>query len=135
MQMTEHSCENCIFHRKPFWYIDGCCEYDYCESQHTRIKSDVDAENKCLRFIPKTTTVAESEYLKPAEKIYIKELKPEDDAREVEFALVEVFNDRFEFERQVEKKLNDGWKPIGGVCYESGNYLMGMMRLGNKAGA
>lgn len=65
------------------------------------------------------------ELTEDAPKIYIKELKPE----EVEFALVEVFNDKFEFERQVEKKLNDGWKPIGGVCYESGNYLMGMMRL------
>lgn len=74
----------------------------------------------------------ENEYLKITEdtpKIYIKKLEPEDNAREVEFALVEVFKDKFEFERQVGKKLNDGWKPVGGVHYECGNYLMGFMRL------
>lgn len=128
-----HSCENCIFHKIESWYDEEGVEVDYCESQGGMIEWDTKDKNECLRFMPKITTVAESEYLKITKedtpKIYIKELKPEDDAREVEFALVEVFNDKFEFERRVEKKLNDGWKPIGGVCYESGNYFMGFMRL------
>lgn len=112
-----HSCENCIFHKIESWYDE-----DYCESQHGMIEWDTKDKNECLRFMPKT------EYLKPADKIYIKKLKPEDDAREVEFCLVENY-DKFEFERQVEKKLNDGWKPLGGVRYECGNYLMGFKRL------
>lgn len=85
------------------------------------------SEHSCENFVKYTDVWDEDikthEVTEDTPKIYIKELKPEDDAREVEFALVEVFNDKFEFERQVEKKLNDGWKPIGGVCY-----LMGMMR-------
>lgn len=123
-----HSCENCIFHKIETWYEDDT-EFDYCGSQHGMIEWDTKDKNECLRFMPKITTVVNNEYLKPVGKIYIKELKPEDNAREVEFALVEVFDDKFEFERQVGKKLNDGWKPIGGVHYESGNYLMGFMRL------
>lgn len=115
-----HSCENCIFYKKEYWYDEDNVIIDYCESQHATLVGDIKDKNECLRCMPRITTVVNNEYLKPA-----KELKPE----EVEFALVEVFNDKFEFERQVEKKLNDGWKPIGGVCYESGNYLMGMMRL------
>lgn len=115
-----HSCENCIFHKIESWYDEEGVEVDYCGSQHGMIEWDTKDKNECLRFMPKITTVVNNEYLKPA-----KDLKPE----KVEFALVEVFDDRFEFERQVEKKLNDGWKPIGGVCYNSGNYLMGMMRL------
>lgn len=91
------------------------------------------SEHSCENFMKYTGLWTEDiethEVTEDTPKIYIKELKPEDNAREVEFALVEVFDDKFEFERQVEKKLNDGWKPIGGVCYKSGNYLMGMMRL------
>lgn len=124
-----HSCENCIFHKIESWYDEEGVEVDYCGSQHGMIEWDTKDKNECLRFMPKITTVVNNEYLNSAGKIYIKKLKPEDNAREVEFALVEVFNDKFEFERQVEKKLNDGWKPIGGVCYVSGNYLMGFMRL------
>lgn len=105
-----HSCENCIFHKHEHWYDKDNIVIDYCGSQHGMIEWDTKDKNKCLRFMP---------------KIQGGKGKPE----EVEFALVEVFKDRFEFERQVEEKLNGGWKPIGGVCYESGNYLMGMMRL------
>lgn len=123
-----HSCENCIFHKIETWYDEEGVEVDYCESQHGMIEWDTKDKNECLRFMPRITTVVNNEYLKPAKKIYIKELKPEDNAREVEFCLVKCY-DKFEFERQVEKKLNEGWKPIGGVCYESGCYLMGMMRL------
>lgn len=109
-----HSCENCIFHKHEHWYDEDNVVIDYCESQHGMIEYDVSDKNNCLRFMP---------------KIQVRKLEPEDDAQKVEFALVKVFDDRFEFERRVEKRLNDGWKPIGGVCYESGNYLMGFMRL------
>ena len=102
-----HSCENCIFHKHEHWYDEDNVVIDYCESQHGMIEYDVSDKNNCLRFMP---------------KIQVRKGKPE----KVEFALVEVFHD---IERQVEKKLNDGWKPMGGVCYESGCYLMGMMRL------
>lgn len=108
-----HSCENCIFHKIETWYEDDT-DFDYCESQHGMIEWDTKDKNECLRFMP---------------KIQVRKGKPEDNARKVEFALVEVFNDRFEFERQVGEKLNNGWKPVGGVCYECGCYLMGFMRL------
>ena len=76
------------------------------------IEWDVKDKNECLRFMP---------------KIQAQKLKPEDNARKVEFCVVRVY-DRFEFERQIGEKLNDGWKPVGGVCYECGCYLMGMWR-------
>lgn len=119
-----HSCENCIFHKHEYWYDEDTVIIDYCESQHGMIEWDTKDKNECLRFMPKIQVRKEED----TPKIYIKELKPEDNAREVEFALVEVFDDRFEFERQVGEKLNDGWKPVGGVCYESGCYLMGLWR-------
>ena len=103
-----HSCENCIFHKIESWYDE-----DYCGSQHGMIEWNTKDKNECLRFMP---------------KIQVRKGKPEDNARKVEFALVKVFNDRFEFERQVEEKLNNGWKPVGGVCYETGCYLMGLWR-------
>lgn len=118
--MMKRICKNCIYHKLESWYDEEGIEVDYCEINECKIE---DSNEHCWRFTPKI----QKEDKTP--KIYIKELKPEDNAREVEFALVKVFDDRFEFERQVEEKLNDGWKPIGGVCYESGNYLMGMRRL------
>lgn len=90
-----HSCENCIFHKHEYRYDEDNVIIDYCGSQHATLVGDTKDKNECLRFMPKTTTVVNNKYLKPAGKIYIKKLKPE----EVEFALVEVFKDRFEFER------------------------------------
>ena len=86
------------------------------------------SERSCENFVKYTNVWDEDiethEVTEDTPKIYIKELKPE-----VEFCLVRVFDDKFEFERRVEKRLNDGWKPVGGVCYKSGCYLMGFMRL------
>lgn len=103
-----HSCENCIFHKHEYRYDE-----DYCGSQHATLVGDTKDKNECLCFMP---------------KIQMRKGKPEDNARKVEFCLVNLY-DKFEFERRVEEKLNDGWKPVGGVCYECGCYLMGFKRL------
>ena len=73
--MTEHCCENCIFHKIESWYDEEGVEVDYCEM----IEWDTKDKNECLRFMP---------------KIQVGKGKP----REVEFCLVKNY-DKFEFER------------------------------------